>query len=163
MTVRGTLGLAIVLGLLVALLLVTTPPQGPVADNTTALTPPLDGATAVEIATGPRTMRFVRQDGRWSQSGITDLLEALASLRVLAVMDPEPTDPATWGFGADALRLRVTADAKELTAIEVGAMNPAETGVYVRVGGQRPVLLVGALLRWELEKVRRVASETATP
>ena len=37
------------------------------------------------------------------------------------------------------------------------------TGVYVRRVGQRPVLLVGALLRWELEKIRRVASETATP
>jgi hypothetical protein len=55
------------------------------------------------------------------------------------------------------------ADGRELVAIEVGAMNPAETGVYVRRSGQRPILLIGALLRWELEKVRRVVSETAAP
>jgi uncharacterized protein DUF4340 len=163
MTVRGTLGLAIVFGLLVAWLLATTRSESPVADNTRALTPPLDDATVVEIAAGSRTMRFVRQEGRWSQSGVSDLLDALASLRVLALIDPDPADPASYGFGADALRLRIAADAKDLTAIEVGAMNPAETGVYVRLAGQRPVLLVGALLRWELEKVRRVASETATP
>ena len=163
MTVRGTLGLAVVLGLLVGWLMVSTPPSSPVLDDTTPLTPALDDATAVEIAQADRITRLVRKDGTWSPKATSDLLEALASLRVLAVMDPDPADPASYGFGADALRLRIIADAKELVAIEVGAMNPAETGVYVRLGGERPVLLVGALLRWELEKLRRVASETATP
>src|SRR5262245_36372344 len=99
MTVRGTLGLAITFGLVVAVLLVTTPPHAPVTDGTLALTPPLDDATMVEITAPSGTMRSVRQDGRWSQRGTTDLLDALASLRILAVMDPEPADPTSYGFG----------------------------------------------------------------
>jgi hypothetical protein len=162
MTIRGTLGLAVLLALLVAYLVATPPPAGPERDATALLTPPLDGATRIEIAQAGRVTELVRRDGRWNVPGVPDLLDALASLRVLAVIDPG-TDPASYGFGADAMRLRVSAEGRELVAIEVGAMNPAETGVYVRRSTQRPVLLIGALLRWELEKVRRVVSETATP
>jgi hypothetical protein len=162
MTVRGTVGLAVVLALLVAYLIVTPPPIGPDSDASTLLAPPLDDATIVEVTQGGRTTTFVRRDGRWNAPGVPDLLAALASLRVLAVIDAG-TDPESYGFRADALRLRVATDGRELMAIDVGAMNPAETGVYVRRAGQRPVLLIGALLRWELEKLRRVASETAAP
>jgi hypothetical protein len=91
------------------------------------------------------------------------LVDALASLEVLDVLEAEPSDPATYGFGADALRLRVLSDHAELLALEIGATNPAETAVYVRRIGNAPVLLVGALLRWELEKLRRVASTTSPP
>jgi len=162
MTIRGTVGLAVALGLLVTYLSLTAPPVGPVVDPSTLLTPPLGDATSLEITRGGRATAIVRRDGRWSEPGVTDLLDALASLRVLAVIDAG-TDPDSYGLAGDALRLRVTADSRELVAIEVGAMNPAETGVYVRRVGQRSVLLVGALLRWELEKLRRVVSETATP
>jgi hypothetical protein len=162
MTIRGTVGLALVLGLLLTYLMVTPPPAGPEADETTLLTPPLDGATRIEITQGGSTTELARQNGRWNAPGVPDLLAALASLRVLAVIDPG-SNFELYGFGADALRLRITADGRELVAIEVGAMNPAETGVYVRRSGQRPILLIGALLRWELEKVRRVVSETAAP
>ena len=162
MTVRGTLGLAVVLGLLVAYLMATPPPAGPDGDGGDRLTPPLDAATRIEIAEAGRTIELAFRDGRWNAPGVPDLLTALESLRVLAVIEPG-TDVDAYGFGADALRLRIAADTQELVAIEVGAMNPAETGVYVRRSGQRPVLLIGSLLRWELEKVRRVISETGVP
>ena len=161
MTVRGTVGLAVVLGLLLAYLVVTPPPAGPKTDDT-ALTPLLDAATRIEIVEAGRTTELVRHDGQWNTPGVPDLLDALESLRVLAVIDPG-TEVDLYGFGADALRLRITADGRELVAIEVGAMNPAATALYVRRSGQHSVLLIGALLRWELEKVRRVVSETAAP
>jgi hypothetical protein len=96
-------------------------------------------------------------------SDAADLIDGLASLEVLDVVEDRPSDPSTYGLGADALRLRVASDAGELVALEVGATNPAETAVYVRRIGSAPVLLVGALLRWELEKLRRVASTTSPP
>jgi hypothetical protein len=37
----------------------------------------------------------------------------------------------------------------------IGARNPPATGVYVRVGADGPVVLTGALLLWDLEKVER--------
>ena len=162
MTVRGTLVLAAVLAALVAYLAVTRPPAGPPRGHT-MLTPPLGTATTVEIVRDSGTARFVRRDGTWSPTGAADLVEALASLEVLDVVEAAPSDPATYGLGADALRLRVTSDAGELVALEIGATNPAETAVYVRRIGSAPVLLVGALLRWELEKLRRVASTTSPP
>jgi hypothetical protein len=54
-------------------------------------------------------------------------------------------------------------DTETLLALEVGATNPARTGVYVRRIGEPAVLLVGALLRWEIEKLRRVVSTTSLP
>ncbi len=79
------------------------------------------------------------------------------------MIDAAPSDPAAYGLGPDAMRLRVTGDAGTIADLDVGAMNPAGTGVYVRRHGEPAVLLAGALLRWEIEKIRRVASATASP
>jgi hypothetical protein len=163
MTVRGTIALGVVFLALCAYLLLTRPAATPPLPGASQLTPSLAAASAVEIGRGAGTNRIVRHDGAWSEPGIGDLLDGLASLPVLGVIDPAPSDPALYGFGPDALRLRVLSDDGELAAIEVGALNPAGTGVYVRRLGQAPVLLVGALLHWELEKLRRVASTTSSP
>lgn len=162
MTVRGTLILAAILAALVGHLALTRPALGP-PDDAARLTPPLEGATTVELTRGGRTIRLVRGDRTWSAARTGDLLAGIGSLAVLAVIDPAPADAGLYGFGADALRLRVLSGTDVLAAIEVGAPNPAGTGVYVRRIGEPPVLLVGALLRWELEKLRRVISETVPP
>jgi hypothetical protein len=163
MTVRGTLVLAAVLVTLVAYLVVTSPSGGP-AHRGTMLTPPLDTATSVEIVRDGASTRFERRgDGTWSAPGVADFIDALGSLEVVDVLDGAPSDPTSYGLGADALRLRVSSATGELVGLEVGATNPAETAVYVRRIGSAPVLLVGALLRWELEKLRRVVSTTSQP
>lgn len=162
MTTRVTLALAGVLAALVAYLLLTRPPDAPVRGGP-MLTPPLDAATSVEIERDGGTTRFVRRDGAWTPPGVADLVDALASLEVLDVVDAAPADASAYGLGADALRLRVRSDDAELLAIEIGATNPADTAVYVRRIGTTPVLLVGALLRWELEKLQRVVSTTSPP
>jgi hypothetical protein len=165
MTVRGTLGLATVFTLLAGYLFATRAPSTPAPDATTRLTPPLATATLVELTGGDRgQVRLARSaDGTWATSIIPDVLDGVASLQVLAVLDAAPVDPESYGLGPDATRLRVLEGTTELVAIAIGAMNPAETGIYVRHLGQRPVLLVGALLRWELEKLRRVISTTPAP
>ena len=165
MTVRGTVGLAAVFALLAGYLLATRQGPEPAPSHAPHLTLALGPATAVEIAGGDwGTVRLVREaDGHWSEPLVPDFLDALASLEVLAVVEEVPADPATYGLGPDAPRLRFLSGPAEIAGIEIGAMNPAETGVYVRRVGERRVLLVGALLRWELEKLRRVVSKTATP
>jgi hypothetical protein len=160
-TVRGTVGLAVVLAMLIAYLRLTAPAPGPVADTATRLTPPLDAATHIVVDGGGRKIEITRNEGRWNAPGAPDFLAALASLQVLAVIDD--AEPESYGFAPDATHLRVDDGAKALVEIEVGAMNPAETGLYVRRVGQRPVLLVGALLRWELEKLRRGVEKRTTP
>jgi len=164
MTVRGTVALGAVFALLAGYLVLTTPSAPtPPLEREAALAPALGAASSVEIDWGSSATRVARHQGHWAEPGVDDLLDALASLPVLGVIDPTPSDPALYGFGPDALRLRVRSDDAELAALEVGALNPAATGVYVRRIGQAPVLLVGALLHWELEKIRRVVSTTTSP
>jgi hypothetical protein len=162
MTIRGTLMLAGVLALLCTYLFLTAPPVEPVGDLARRLAPPLARASVVEIDDRGQIVRAERAGGAWSIDAVADLLTTLASIDVLTVIDPDPANPETFGFG-DALRLRVLDGTDLLLSLEVGAANPARTGVYVRREGQPAVLLVGALLRWELEKIRRAPSTTATP
>jgi hypothetical protein len=160
-TVRGTVGLAVVFALLVAYLRLTAPGPGSAADAQALLTPPLEGATRITLVEGGRTTEITRRDGGWSAPGVPDFLAALASLRVVAVI--EDASPESYGFAPDASQLRIDSGAGPLVELELGANNPAETGVYVRRVGQRPVLLVGALLRWELEKLRGGVEKRSMP
>ena len=162
MTIRGTLALLVVLLVLAGHLALTRPPAEPAGDAESRLTPTLGGATAVEITHQGRTIRIERATAR-PRIDLDGLLSGLESLRVLAVIDADPPDAATYGFGPDALQLGVFRNTATIATIEVGAPNPAETGMYVRRAGNPAVLLVGALLRWELEKIRRVVSTAATP
>lgn len=162
MSLRGTLVLAAIFAALVSYLVATRPGGAPAPEHP-MLTPPLDAATAVVIDRDGETTRLVRRAGTWTPPGAADLVQALASLEVLDVIDDAPADPAAYGLGADAPRLRVLSDSRELVALEIGAANPTDTGMYVRRIGSDSVLLVGALLRWELEKLRRVVSTTSPP
>lgn len=163
MSIRGTLGLALVLAVLASYLAFTRPAPGPATDGPNRLMPALGDATQLELTQGDRVITVARHDGTWERPGVADALDTLASLEVLGVIDAAPSDPAAYGFGADAMRLRVSRDGRTVADVDVGAMNPAGTGVYVRRHGEPAVLLVGALFHWELEKVRRVASETGAP
>lgn len=162
MTVRGTLALAVVFAALSSYLVLTEPPVSHVADPALRLSPSLAHATRVEIEDGSRTLRAERVATGWSPPVAGDLVETLQSMQVLTVIDPSPGTSKLFGLG-DALRLRVLDDAQVLIALDVGATNPARTGVYVQRVGQPAVLLVGALLHWEIEKIRRVVSTTTLP
>lgn len=162
MTVRGTLVLGAVLAALIAYLSLTAPTPG-APDEAPPLFPPLEQATRIEIARGETTARLVRGEPAWRDAGADDVLAALRSILVLTVIDETPAEPSSYGFGPDAVRLRIGADDTPLAAIDVGATNPSQTGVYVRRVGEPSVLLVGALLRWELEKLRRVFPATVPP
>ena len=165
MTIRGTLGLAAVFVVLAGYLIATRPLSDASPDQSPRLTPPLASATTVELTGGDHgPIRFARRaDGTWAEHIVADVLDGLASLHVLAIVDDAPATPQSYGLGPDAPRLRVSKGTEDLIVIEVGAMNPAETGVYVRRSNEPSVLLVGALLRWELGKLRRVVSTTSPP
>ena len=52
---------------------------------------------------------------------------------------------------------------QRLLAMDIGTRNPAWTGSYARRDGRDEVLLVGALLRWELEKLRSARDAVKQP
>ena len=71
------------------------------------------------------------------------------------MVEGEHADLEEYGLAASTERLRVLdGTGRELLAMDIGNRNPAWTGNYARRDGRDEVLLVGSLLRWELDKLR---------
>ena len=171
MTVRGTAALVTALALLVtglALVEVRPRPAGTRAssDDPTLLAGPAAHVARVELEEGVRRLAAVRRDGAWVDDDgrpwradtVTSVVDALADLRPVMVVDPNPERPAEYGLDTGAPLLRcVGDDGRALLALELGATNPAGTALYARRAGERAVILVGGVLRWEIEKLRRAA------
>jgi uncharacterized protein DUF4340 len=160
-TVRGTLVLAAVFAVLATWVALTRDRvSGGPAAVPAGLLAAADRVTGVELEDGAPAARTTR---RWGRPASDDLVAALATLRPLAIVDDAPADPRVYGLAADAPRLRALAGTQAALDLELGSPNPAGTAMYVRQHGQDRVLLVGGLLHWELEKLRRVPTTTAQP
>jgi len=91
-------------------------------------------------------------------------VDALTSLHPRIVAQVDGADLAEYGLAPAVEHLRVLDDTgHELIALDIGNRNPAWTGVYARRAGTADVLLVGSLLRWELDKLRSARESTTTP
>ena len=93
------------------------------------------------------------------------VLDSLGSLHPHPVLEEgETANLAQYGLTPARERL-VLSDERggTLLALDVGVRNPAWTGYYARRDGHDEVLLVGALLRRELDKLRSVRDDTVPP
>jgi hypothetical protein len=122
--------------------------------------------TTLELSTPEQRLAAVRQgsewqdaEGRhWPAAPVHDVVDTLAGLRPVMVVDPDPSDAGEYGLARSATRLRLGGqNGRTLLDLELGERNPAGTGVYARRGGRREILLVGAILAWELDKFRAAA------
>jgi hypothetical protein len=179
MSTRGTGALILVLAALASYLWlfevrprVTGKPTATAAvEAPPLLAAPETSIVRLEVEDSDGRLTAVRRDGGWVDSDgrpwparvVPELVEALTTLRPLMVVEADPADPADYGLGDPATRVRlVGVDGRPLLHLEVGERNPAWTGIYARVAGSHDVLLVGALLHWELEKLRDSAPVTAS-
>ena len=166
MTPRGTLALLGVLALLVVYLSVVDRPSSTTVDEEPLLTAPAAQVTRVEITWPDARLLAVRRDGGWRDqderplpSGLVDdLLAALGTVRPMETLASTGPTASEYGFGPRTTSLSIGAGGNPLLHLEMGDRNPSRTGVYVRRSGSVEVLLVGALLHWELEKLRAAAS-----
>jgi len=171
MTVRGT---ALLVGLLAALLAYLwlgelRPRHGRATAKAvpTLLAAATADVTRIDLEEHGRRLVAIRRDGKWVDAQghawrgdvVGDLIDTLGTLSPIMVVDADPAEPSDYGLGPDTPRLRVIAAGKELLSLEIGERNPAWTGLYARLAGQREVILVGAVLHWELEKLRDAAPE----
>lgn len=168
MTARGTfLLLAVLVLVAVWLALELRPaPIGPVPGTEPLLATRPAEVGRVELSSPDQRLAAVRHDGEWRDADgrswptapVTDVVDTLAGLRPVMVVDPDPPDAREFGLAPDAMRLRLArGDGTTLLDLELGERNPAGTGVYARRGGRPEVLLVGAVLAWEIEKLRAAA------
>lgn len=167
MTPRGTLALLGVLALLVVYLSVVDRPSSTTLSEEPLLTAPAAQATRVEITWPDVRLLAVRRDGGWRDqdehplpSGLVDdLLAALGTVRPMETLASTGPTATEYGFGPRATSLSVGAGGNPLLRLEVGDRNPSWTGIYVQRSGADEVLVVGALLHWELEKLRVAAAQ----
>jgi hypothetical protein len=176
-TVRGTLGL---LGAATALLVVVWLDHAPIVPERPLPTPETPALLEVPIASVSRlewqrdTDRLILErtsDGwhdaaghPWPADVVEVALDALASLHPHPVLSEEPIDYAQYGLEPATEQLRVLdGTGTALLAMDIGNRNPAWTGNYARRSGRPEVLLVGALLRWELDKLRSARNGAMQP
>ena len=168
LTVRGTVVLVAILAALAAYLwaveLKSLPRSLPQPPALLAV-PPAEVAR-LELEGQGQRLTARRIDSRWADVAgrawrtgvVSDVLEAVATLRPIMVIDADPAHESDYGLGADATRLQLAAAGGEsLLSLEIGDRNPAWTGLYARLAGHREVVLIGAVLRWEIEKLREAA------
>ncbi|MBX3026654.1 hypothetical protein KF840_17250 [bacterium] len=117
------------------------------------------GITAITVRRGTQEWRAERTADGWSGAGrATDMNDFLHDLAALAEIMPIEVAPDTLrdhGLDPPQASIELTRSGAPPLVLLVGARNPPATGVYVRVGADGPVVLTGALLLWDLEKIER--------
>jgi len=167
-TIRGTLALLAVLVLVGTWLVFELRPAE--SDSAPGGEPLLAASPAevatVELSSPSERLAAVRHAGGWRDAAgrpwaaapVSDVVHTLAGLRPVMVIDAAPPDLGDYGLAGDATRLRLArADGTTVLDLQLGERNPAGTGVYARRSGRPEVLLVGAILAWEVEKLRAAA------
>ncbi len=177
MTLRGTMALVAVALALLAVVwsdpraLVPERPR-PIPEQPPLLASPVAEAVRVEWEHGSSRLTLVRTGSGWHDATghawpagiVDDALAALASLHPYTVAAGAADDLAQYGLAPAGERLRVLdGTGHELLALDIGHRNPAWTGSYARRAGRDEILLVGALLRWELDKLRSAQRAAKQP
>lgn len=115
---------------------------------------------AVRIRHGDKRLSARRDGDRWqstpAHAPIGEFLRSLGELgRVMEI--PVARDSlGDYGFDRPQSVIELTATGQPAPVIvQVGNQNPAGTGVYVRISDEEPVILAGALVSWELDKLFR--------
>ena len=163
MTLRGT---AALLGLLLALLAwvwrVELPPPAPILTAPAVLLgEPLERVGRVELIaeTGTITATKVSSEwldqrgSAWPTSAVDDLLQTLSTLRPLRTVPPEPGETDRYGIGQRRLRA-LRFDGAVVLDLQLGKTNPTQTALYAQATGGPDILLIGAVLEWELAKLQ---------
>ena len=172
MGTRSTWGLIALLSLL---LLWIWRAEGPTQPTTGPLPPVLladasERIARVELIVGAQTTTATRAPSGWldlqgrpfPHDAVTDLLVTLATLRPLRTIAPEPNEAPRYAIGQRRLRI-VRDDGSVALDLELGNANPAQTALYARMTGQPDILMIGAVLAWDIGKLETAARGDATP
>lgn len=174
---RGTIALAVALALVVTYAYVDLrSPDGQISIDTllgnVRPTPPGSGkrallsfrpedVVAITIQQGDATVAMRRDAASWTGIGrpelADDFLTNLLDLAEILVVDVPAGGLADHGL--DPPRSTVTLQRRTAPplVLQIGAHNPPATGVYVRIDGESRVILTGALILWEVDKVVKAA------
>ena len=171
---RGTIGLAVLVAIVGAYLWFVDTPATPPTRPGTMQGPPQSKESAdalrkllvfdptdvagLQLQRASHRFTLERRDGNWQgtddPSAVNDFLHTLATMGVLMDITVSAGGLAEYGLDPPlgVITLQLNGQAQPLV-LEIGERNPAITGVYVRIGADGPVVLAGALVEWEFDKL----------
>lgn len=122
----------------------------------------------LEIRVGERRIVMHKTEGTWSGPLAPGAVEEFfANLRGVGRLSHIPAgdrDLAEFGLDDPHRSVRITMrDSADSIRIDVGESNPAKTAVYTRIDQVGPIVLAGALLNWEIDKLAALSNgDTST-
>ena len=135
----------------------------------------LDPKAVSQVEVTPREgtpYSFARRGGGWvlvRPAGAVEVpadrldgfLQTLAGLTRLVEIGEQDVDPAEFGLAPARARV-VLRNGKEVT-FAIGDRNPTLTGLYVQILPSSKIVLVGAVLLWEFDKLAVLARQPVEP
>jgi hypothetical protein len=115
----------------------------------------------ITIRRGNEETHLRRDGATWS--GVTppdaadDFLENVRDLSEILVLDVPAAELADHGLDPPRIQVTLERRAAPPLSLRVGNHNPPATGVYVQTSEKKQVILTGALLLWEVEKLVKAA------
>jgi hypothetical protein len=116
---------------------------------------------AVVVRRGDQETRIARSGAAWAgvtpPDAVDEFLANLAGLSQILTLEVPAGELADHGL--DPPRSTVTLERRGAAplSLRVGGHNPPATGVYVQIDGRSEVILTGALLLWEVDKIAKAA------
>jgi hypothetical protein len=119
--------------------------------------------TAIRVQRAGRTLELRRGADGWSgvprQSDADDFLAGVAELAEIIPIDATADGLAALGLAPPQGSIELTRRDAPPLLLQIGDRNPPATGVYARVGSDGPVVLTGALLLWNIDKLERAMQQ----
>lgn len=119
----------------------------------------LDEVKSVELTDEGVVVRVDRPASGWKDAEVADamidFIGTIGRLGEIQRIQAESAALGDYGLAPARRKIRVERDAGEALELQLGDRNPAGTGLYVRRASGGDVILAGALVEWEFEKLLR--------
>lgn len=136
-------------------------PTPPAQAFHSVLTFDLGEIVGVTIQRGNEETRLHRDGAAWSgvtpPDAVDDFLENVRELSEILVLDVPAAELSDHGLDPPRIKITLERRAAPPLSLSVGNHNPPATGVYVQTSEKTQVILTGALLLWEVEKLVKAA------
>jgi hypothetical protein len=113
---------------------------------------------SLELRVGERRVVMQQTAGKWTgplaPAAVEEFLASLRGIGRLSHIPVGDRDLAEFGLDEPQRSVQIALhDPAESIRIDVGDSNPAATSVYVRINQVGPIVLAGAVLTWEIDKL----------
>jgi hypothetical protein len=125
-----------------------------------------ENVAAIRLRRGSLQVQLRREEGGWTgvrrPEVVNDFLANLHEMSEIMEVPASQKDLNDYGLDRPADSIELLLEEGAPIDLFLGNQNPAGTGIYVRIGRDGRVVLAGALLRWELDKLTRALTEPAS-